>query len=79
MVFKNVPLFFLGSDDFSAAAKAKAADDLNLALERGWPGFEIQARLPLEEIAAAHELVERGASRGRVVLDIWNEAGATWR
>jgi NADPH2:quinone reductase len=68
LVFKNIRLFFLGSDDFPADAKAAAARDLNDALESGWPGFDIAERIPLSDIATAHEHVERGASRGRVVV-----------
>jgi NADPH2:quinone reductase len=70
LVFKNVAIFFLGSDDFPAAAKVEAARSLNEALEQGWSGFDIYARLPLEQIAAAHEMVERRTSAGRVVLNL---------
>jgi NADPH:quinone reductase len=70
LVFKNVAVFFLGSDDFPAAAKVEAARRLNEALESGWPGFDIQARFPLEQIALAHEAVERAANAGRVVLNV---------
>ena len=41
LVFKNVAVFFLGSDDFPAPAKAEAARGLNEALKLGWPGFDI--------------------------------------
>jgi NADPH2:quinone reductase len=41
MVFKNIRVYFLGSDDFPKEAKVLAARDLNAALEAGWPGFEI--------------------------------------
>ena len=68
MVFKNVRLFLLGSDDFPAEAKVGATRDLNDALRAGWPGFEIGERIPLSEIARAHELVEHPARRGRVVV-----------
>jgi NADPH:quinone reductase len=68
LVFKNIRVFFLGSDDFPAEAKAAAARDLNDALEAGWPGFEIAERVPLSDIATAHEHVERTANRGRVVV-----------
>jgi NADPH:quinone reductase len=68
MVFKNVRVFFLGSDDFSKEAKMQAARDLNAALEAGWPGFEIGERIPLADIARAHELVEHPLRRGRVVV-----------
>jgi NADPH:quinone reductase len=36
MVFKNIQLNFLGSDDFPIAAKLAAANDLNSALAAGW-------------------------------------------
>jgi NADPH:quinone reductase len=68
MVFKNSRLFFLGSDDFPPEAKTQAARDLNATLEAGWPGFEIGERIPLAEIARAHELVEHPARPGRIVV-----------
>jgi len=68
MVFKNIRVFFLGSDDFPKEAKMQAALDLSAALEAGWPGFEIGERIPLADIARAHELVEHPARRGRVVV-----------
>ncbi len=74
LIFKNVTVFFLGSDDFPALAEVEAACGLNTALEQGWRGFDIQARLPLEKIALAHETVDRSASAGRVVLIL--EGGA---
>jgi len=70
MVFKNIRLFFLGSDDFSKEDKIRATHDLNAALEAGWAGFEIAERVPLSEIARAHELVEHPARRGRVVVTL---------
>ena len=68
MVFKNIRVFFLGSDDFPAEAKVAATRDLNGALEAGWPGFAIGERIPLAEIAQAHELTEHPVPRGRVVV-----------
>lgn len=68
MVFKNLRLFFLGSDDFPKEAKIAAAKDLNGALAAGWSGFEIAERIPLAEIARAHELVEHPTQRGRIVV-----------
>ena len=70
MVFKNIRAYFLGSDDFPKDAKILATQDLNKALEAGWPGFEIAERVPLQEIARAHELVEHPTRRGRVVVTI---------
>jgi NADPH2:quinone reductase len=68
MVFKNIRLFFLGSDDFPKEAKLEAARDLSAALGAGWPGFEIGERVPLADIARAHELAEHPVRRGRVVV-----------
>jgi hypothetical protein len=46
----------------------QAARDLSDALGAGWPGFEIGERIPLVDIAHAHELVEDPAGRGRFVV-----------
>jgi len=68
LVFKNIRVYFLGSDDFPREAKMQAARDINSALEAGWAGFEIGERLPLAEIGRAHDLVDHPARRGRVVV-----------
>ena len=43
---------------------ADGTEWLNAALEAGWPGFQIGERIPLEEIARAHELVEHPVRPG---------------
>jgi NADPH2:quinone reductase len=68
MIFKNIRVYLLGSDDFPREAKMQAARDINSALEAGWTGFEIGERIPLAEIARAHELVDHPTRRGRVVV-----------
>jgi NADPH2:quinone reductase len=68
LLFKNVRVFFLGSDDFPPEAKAAAAHELNAALDAGWPGFEIGRRFPLWAIAEAHEYLEGRRGPGRAVL-----------
>lgn len=68
LVFKNVRIDFLGSDDFPLAAKTSAAAALNAALRSGWHGPRIDARHALDEIAAAHVAVEQRRASGRVVL-----------
>jgi NADPH2:quinone reductase len=73
LVFKNVSLFFLGSDDFPAAAKMAGARALNETLEGEWPGFEVKARFPLALIAEAHKLIEEGSASGRVVVSLRDE------
>jgi NADPH2:quinone reductase len=64
----NIQLFFLGSDDFPVEAKILAARDLNSSLEAGWSGFEIAERIPLAEIARAHEASEHPLRPGRIVV-----------
>jgi NADPH:quinone reductase len=68
LVFKNARVYFLGSDDFPREAKTQATRDINATLEAGWAGFEIGERLPLAEIARAHELVDHPARGGRIVV-----------
>jgi NADPH2:quinone reductase len=68
LVFKNVRVYFLGSDDFPPEAKTAAAQGVNAMLQGGWPGFNIEKRLPLERIAEAHEHVELPGTGGRAVL-----------
>jgi NADPH:quinone reductase len=53
MVFKNIRLFFLGSDDFSKEDKVRVTRDLNASLEASWSGFEIAERVPLWTLLAA--------------------------
>lgn len=68
LVFKNISIYFLGSDDFPTAAKQAAAVALNETLAAGWAGFHIERRFPLEDIAGAHAMVEGDTRGGRVVL-----------
>ena len=68
LVFKNVRLFFLGSDDFPAEAKRSAARGLNEVLAGKWPGFEIEGRFPLDAVADVHAAIEERSVSGRVVL-----------
>ena len=65
---ENIRVFFLGSDDFPVEAKAAASRALNDALEAGWQDFDIPERIPLSDVATAHERVERAARRGRVIV-----------
>jgi NADPH2:quinone reductase len=67
--FKDTTVRLLGSDDFSPAVKTKAAKALTRAVITGSLRSDIAARLPLENIASAHELVEGGAP-GRVLIDL---------
>ena len=70
LVFKNVRVFFLGSDDFPTEAKTVAAAELTAALDGEWPGFETVERFPLRSIAEAHECIEGQREVGRVVVTL---------
>jgi NADPH:quinone reductase len=70
LVFINARLFFVGSDDVPAEAKIEATRAINQALEAGWQGLNIAETFPLEDIARAHEAVERPAKSGRVIVTI---------
>jgi NADPH2:quinone reductase len=68
--FADTTLRLLGSDDFSPEVKADAARTLTEALAQGALHVPISNRFALEDVALAHELVERGGVPGRVVLTI---------
>lgn len=72
--FADTTLRLLGSDDFPPAVKRKAANELTAALLDGSLRSVIAARVPLSEIARAHELVERGVD-GRVVVLVGDGCG----
>jgi NADPH2:quinone reductase len=67
--FADTTIRFLGSDDFPPHVKAEAASALTAALTEHRLSSLIAARIPLDDIARAHELVEDGAS-GRVIVEI---------
>jgi NADPH:quinone reductase len=67
--FADTTLRLLGSDDFTPEVKAHAAGELTSALLDGALRIPIAERLPLAEIATAHEHVEQGG-KGRVLLRI---------
>ncbi|OIH93927.1 oxidoreductase [Curtobacterium sp. MCBA15_001] len=69
LLFANVTVRFLGSDDFPAVAKRAAMDDLVAAVASGDLRLRVGEVRPLEQIADAHDAVDAGRS-GRVVLRI---------
>ena len=69
MLFDNITIRLLGSDDFPAAAKQQAAADLTAAARAGALSVTVDALLPLEQAAQAHDRIDQGA-RGRVLLTI---------
>jgi NADPH:quinone reductase len=70
LLFSNISIFFVGSDDIPADAKIEAAHAANHALASGWQGFEIAERFSLDNIAHAHEAVEHPVKPGRVIVTL---------
>lgn len=69
LLFKNARVLLLGSDDFPAEEKLRAANEVNEMLAQGWRGLRIDKAYPLARIAEAHEYAE-GRPRGRVVVEV---------
>ncbi len=70
LVFDNIRIDFLGSDDFPLEAKGRASRELSASLAEGWRPFGSFDRYPLAAIALAHEQVERGQPEGKVVIEV---------
>jgi NADPH2:quinone reductase len=70
MLFNNLVIRLLGSDDFPAAAKIEAARDLTRAVTDGALDVEVAQRYPLPQVAQAQAAVEAGKAGGRVILTI---------
>jgi threonine dehydrogenase-like Zn-dependent dehydrogenase len=69
MLFANLTIRLLGSDDFSQEARRQAAAELTTAAREGALSIPIGEPLPLHRIAEAHEQVDAGP-RQRVLLSI---------
>jgi NADPH:quinone reductase len=69
MLFANVTIRLLGSDDFPQAARDIAARDLSQAAQSAL-SIPVAKVFPLAQIAAAHQLMETGAPAGRVLLSV---------
>ncbi|WP_234573554.1 NADPH:quinone reductase [Rhodohalobacter sp. 614A] len=70
LLFKNVRLYFLGSDDFPKEAKVAATKEINQALVSGWKGLEIGNLYELNTISEAHKAIENGFNKGQVILKV---------
>jgi NADPH:quinone reductase len=70
MLFANVTIRLLGSDDFPREAKDAAARDLTSAAAQSALTVPVAGAFPLEHIAAAHELIESGKPAGRVLVSL---------
>jgi NADPH2:quinone reductase len=71
MLFANLTIRLLGSDDFPRPAKRQAAVDLTAAARDRVLSIPSDAPLPLDRIAEAHDRVDAG-TRKRVLLAIAN-------
>jgi NADPH2:quinone reductase len=69
MLFANVTIRLLGSDDFPEEAKRMAGTDLTTAARAGALSISIRDPLPIDAIARAHDLVDAGGG-GRVLLTL---------
>ncbi len=69
-ILKNVLVRFFIVYNLTPEDRARAVADLTRLLEAGALSHNISARLPLERIAEAHELVEQGRAAGNVVLEV---------
>jgi NADPH2:quinone reductase len=69
MLFDNITIRLLGSDDFPTEAKRQAATDLTTAAADGALTIAVGAAQPLEQIAQAHDQVDAGTPT-RILLDI---------
>jgi NADPH2:quinone reductase len=70
MIRKGVHLYFFIVYNLNPADRGHAIADLTMLLERNVLKHNIAARLPLAEIARAHELVEKGLVIGNVILEV---------
>src|SRR3954447_1784102 len=69
MLFANLSIRLIGSDDFPVVAKHQAAAELTAAAQDGALQIPIADPLPLDRIAEAHNRIDAG-TRGRLLLSI---------
>ncbi|MDE2119583.1 MAG: NADPH:quinone reductase [Betaproteobacteria bacterium] len=70
LIAKNLQLRCFIVYHLTPAERERAQGTLTRMLQRGVLQHNIAARVPLRDIARAHEMVESGAAVGNVVLDI---------
>ena len=70
LLFKNITIRLVGSDDLPEDAERRAVADITACLKEGLLRPRVGARYSLEGIAEAHEAVEGGRTGGRVVVDV---------
>lgn len=70
MMYKDLTVRFVIVYAMPEVAKQLAISDINTALAANRLQHRIAATMPLADIAAGNELVERGTVRGAVILTI---------
>jgi NADPH2:quinone reductase len=70
VIRKGVHLYFFIVYNLNEAVRERAIADLSRLLEGNYLKHNIAARLPLAQIAEAHELIEKGQVIGNVVLEV---------
>jgi NADPH2:quinone reductase len=67
---KGVHLYFFIVYNLNPTVRDQAIADLSMLLEGNYLKHNIAARLPLSQIADAHDLVEKGQVIGNVILEV---------
>jgi NADPH2:quinone reductase len=70
LLFNNVVIRLLRSDDFAAVYPRRAAADLVTCLAEGLLTIDVTHRFSLDEIAEVYEAVERPTRPGRVIVAV---------
>jgi NADPH2:quinone reductase len=70
LLWNSLSMRFFLVYDLAPGARRAVIEGLNHILARGQLAHTIGARFRLDEIAAAHEAVERGSSIGNVIVDL---------
>ncbi|MCK5326885.1 MAG: NADPH:quinone reductase [Woeseiaceae bacterium] len=70
MMYKDLTIRMIIVYAMPDSAKDHAIADINNALKEGWLQHRIAHTMPLDEIAAGNEVIERGECRGAVILTI---------
>jgi NADPH2:quinone reductase len=70
MMFMDLTVHLVIVYDMPESAKRQAIADINAHLSAATLQHRVAHRVPLDEVAAAHELIERGGFRGCVVVEI---------
>ena len=70
MMYKDLTIRMIIVYAMPDGAKDHAIADINKALSDGWLQHRVAHSMPLDDIVNGNELVERGESRGAVILTI---------